>query len=121
WKAKEKEHDHEIEKARTDKWREFVNTADERSIYQVKDYITNIPTPTFIPTLDTNAATNEEKISTLRKAFFPKPPSADLKDIRRVKYPKEVPYEHQITIRQIRSAVEKLAPEKHPDPTKSQI
>jgi len=116
WKAKEKEHDHEIEKARTDKWREFVNKADGKTIYQVKKYITNIPTPTFIPTLNTNAATNEEKVNTLRKAFFPKPPPADLKDIRRAKYPKEVPYKHQVTIRQIRNAVEKLAPEKAPRP-----
>ena len=116
WKAKEKEHDDAIEKARTDKWREFVNKADGKTIYQIKDYITNIPTSTFIPTLDTNAATNEEKISTLRKAFFPKPPSADLKDIQRAKYPEEVSYEHQITIRQIRKVVEKLAPEKAPGP-----
>src|SRR5437762_8112634 len=65
WKGKENEHDHEIEKARTDKWREFVNKADGKTIYQVKNYITNIPTPTFIPTLDTNAAMNEEKVSTL--------------------------------------------------------
>ena len=94
WKVKEKEHDHKIEKARTDKWREFMNKADRKTIYQINKYITNIPTPTFIPTLNTNMATNEEKVSTLEKAFFPKPPSADLKDIRRAKYPQEVPYEH---------------------------
>ena len=116
WRAKEKEHDLEIEKARTDKWREFINTADEKTMYQINKYINSIPTPTFIPTLDTNAATNEEKIGTLRKAFFPKPPPADLKDIRRARYPEEVPYEHQITIRQIRNAVEKLASEKAPGP-----
>ena len=81
WKVKEKEHNDAIEKARTDKWREFVNKADGKTIYQIKDYIINIPTSTFIPTLDINAATNEEKVSTLRKAFFPKPSSADLKDI----------------------------------------
>jgi hypothetical protein len=50
WKAKEKERDHAIEKARMDKWREFVNKADGKTIYQIKDYITNIPTPIFIPT-----------------------------------------------------------------------
>ena len=65
WRAKEKEHNAEIEKARIDKWREFVNTANGKTIYQIKEYITNTPTPTFIPTLDTNAATNEEKIDTL--------------------------------------------------------
>ena len=116
WKTKEKEHDHEIEKARTEKGREFVNKADGKTIWQVKKYITNVPIPAFIPTLDTNMATNEEKISTLRKAFFPKPPPADLKDIRRAKYLEEVTYEHQVTIRQIRNAVGKLAPEKAPGP-----
>ena len=65
WKEKEKEHDHEIEKARTDKWKEFMNKVDGKIIYQVKKYITNIPTPTFIPTLDTNTAMNEEEVSTL--------------------------------------------------------
>ena len=114
--SERKEHDHEIEKARTDKWREFVNKADGKTIYQINKYITNIPTPTFIPTLDTNVRMNEEKVSTLRKAFFPKPPPADLKDIQKVKYPKEVPYEHQVMIRQIHRAVEKLAPEKAPRP-----
>jgi hypothetical protein len=93
-----------------------MNKTNGKTIYQVKDYITNIPTPTFIPTLDTNAATNEKKISTLQKAFFPKPSSADLKDIRRAKYPEEVSYEHQVTIRQIRRVVEKLASEKAPGP-----
>ena len=93
-----------------------MNKIDGKTIYQIKDYITNIPTPTFIPTLDTNATINEETINTFRKTFFPKPSPTDLKDIRRAKYPEKISYEHQITIRQIRSAVEKLAPEKAPEP-----
>ena len=93
-----------------------MNKADGKTIWQVKKYITNVLIPAFIPTLDTNMATNEEKISTLRKTFFPKPPPADLKDIRRAKYLEEVTYEHQVTIRQIRNAVGKLAPEKAPGP-----
>jgi hypothetical protein len=43
--------------------------------------------PSFVPTLDQHHATNEEKVRALRKAFFPKPPHADLGDIPSAEYP----------------------------------
>jgi len=55
-------------------------------------------------------------VSALQKAFFPKPPPAELKDIPSTVYPQEVPYEAQITARQIREAVNRLAPDKAPGP-----
>ena len=44
------------------------------------------------------------------------PPAADLKDIPAAIYPEEVPCETQITIRQIRNTINKLAPDKAPGP-----
>ena len=55
---------------------------------------------------------NKEKINIFRKIFFSKSLSVNLKNIQRMKYPKEVSYEHQIMIRQIHNTIEKLISEK---------
>jgi hypothetical protein len=78
--------------------------------------VANIQTPSFVPTLDQHHATNEEKVSALRKAFFPKPPHAELDDIQLAEYPDEAPHETRVTISQVREAVNKLAPNKAPGP-----
>jgi Reverse transcriptase (RNA-dependent DNA polymerase) len=91
-----------------------VSNADDKSIWKIKDCITNTYTPTFIPTLKKGAATIEQKFSELKKAFFPKPPPADLTNIFSSVYPPEVPCETQIAIRQIREAINELASDKLP-------
>lgn len=116
WRAKSNEYLKEVEQAKESHWKEYVSNADEKSIYQIKDYITNNYTSTFIPTLDNAAATAEQKFHELKKAFFPKPPPADLADIRCSPYPPEIPYAPEVTIRQIREVVNKLAPNKAPGP-----
>ena len=116
WREKADEYVQEISRAKESKWREYVNNADGKTIWQVKKYVTNIPTPTFVPTLNGNAATNEQKVNALRKAFFPKPPPADLTDIPSTAYPQEVPFEARITMQQIREAINRLAPDKAPGP-----
>src|SRR5271170_3068589 len=123
WRVKANEYTTEITRAKAAKWKEFVNSADAKTIWQIKKYITNIPASTLIPTLDGHAATNEDKVTTLRKAFFPRPPPADLTDIshlnqRATIYPPEVQYEPQVTVNQIRKAVNRLAPDKAPGPDK---
>src|SRR5438046_8513472 len=85
----------EIKQAKADKWKEYVNDANDKSIYKIKNYILNTFTPAFVPTLDDNAATNEQKIIILQKAFFPKPPKADLSDIACAVYPEEVSFNPQ--------------------------
>ena len=116
WKAKSDEYIQEIERAKARKWKEYVNNADGKTIWQIKKYITNAPTSTFIPTLNGHAATYEQKVNALQKSFFPEPPPADLTDIPTAVYPQEVTYEEQITIRQIREAVNRLTPDKAPGP-----
>src|SRR5216117_692741 len=116
WKDKANEYEEESARAKVSKWKEYVNNADGKTIWQIKKYITNIPTSTFIPTLNGHAATYEQKVNALRKAFFPKPPLADLTDIPSAVHPQEIPYEAQITIQQIREAVNRLAPDKAPGP-----
>jgi ribonuclease HI len=63
-----------------------------------------------------HAATNEQKVNALKKAFFPKPPPADLTKISTARHPQEVPYEALITTRQIQEAVSRLASDKAPGP-----
>src|SRR5216117_2534738 len=92
WRIKANEYTQEIARAKARKWKEYVNNANHKTIWQIKKYITNKPTSTFIPTLDGHAATNEQKVSILRKAFFPKPPPADLTDLLTATHPQEVPY-----------------------------
>jgi ribonuclease HI len=116
WRTKADEYVQEIAHAKVSKWKEYVNNVNNKTIWQVKRYVTNIPTSTFVPTLDGHAATNEQKIVALQKAFFPKPPPADLTDIPLAAYPEEAPYEAQVTIRQIRETINRLAPDKAPGP-----
>ena len=116
WRIKVDEYIQKSAHAKTNTWKNCVNKANGKTIWRIKDWITNTPTSTFIPTLDGHAATNEQKTITLQKAFFPKPPPADLSDIPLAVYPQEIPYEARITIRQIRETVNRLAPDKAPGP-----
>src|SRR5439155_22590772 len=74
------------------------------------------PTSAFVPTLNEDAVTNEQKVDVLQKTFFPKPPKADLSDIPATTYPQEVPCETEITLRQIHNAINRLTPNKAPGP-----
>jgi len=109
WRIKANEYTQEIARAKASKWKEYVNNANHKRIWQIKKYITNKPTSTFIPTLDGHTATNEQKVSILQKVFNPKPPPADLIDLLTAPHPQEVPYEDRITIQQVREAVNRLA------------
>ena len=100
------------------KWRNYVENADGKSIRQIKRYITDTPTSNFIPTLNGQLSTHQQKVDTFQKTFFPRPPPADLTDIKQhlTTYPSPILYEPQITLQQIRNAVNKAAPNKAPGP-----
>jgi ribonuclease HI len=116
WRTKANHYMSRIAQAKKDKWREFVNNACNKSIWQVKRYTTNTPAPSFIPTLDGYAASHSQKVELLQKGFFPPPPSAKLEDITQAVYPQEAPFVHEISIRQVREAIARLAPDKAPGP-----
>ena len=121
WRVKANEYTTESTQAKAAKWKEYVDSADAKTIWQIKKYITNVPASTLIPTLDNHAAMSEDMVTTLRKAFFPCPPSGDLTDIshsnqRATTHPPEVQYKPQVTVNQIRRAVNRLAPDKAPGP-----
>src|SRR5437773_10295660 len=97
-------------------WQKFISEADEHSIWKVNKYLNSTPTNTFIPTLEGEAATNEQKTNTLKKIFFPSPPPADLRDIPNASYPDSVPMNLSITMTQVKRAIDKLAPNKAPGP-----
>ena len=116
WRKKANHYMRKIAQAKKDKWREFVKGASQQSIWQVKRYVTNIPVPSFVPTLDGHAASHGQKVELLQKGFFPQPPPAVLEDISKSAYPQEVPFAPEITIRQVHEAVARLAPDKAPGP-----
>ena len=116
WREKANQYISKIAQAKRDKWREVINNADAKSIWQVKKYVANVPVSTFVPTLDGQAASQSQKVELLQKSFFPHPPLARLDDIPLAIYPQEVPFSSKITIKQIREAVRKLAPDKAPGP-----
>ena len=105
-----------IAQAKRDKWAEFVNSANEKSIWQVKKYIDSKPVQTVIPTLDGHAAINSEKTDVLKRSFFPAPPPADLSDLHNYQYPEDVPFQPVITVQQIRNAIKRATPSKAPGP-----
>ena len=105
-----------MDESKRDTWQKFVSEADDRSIWKVNKYLNSTPTNTYIPTLEGEAATNKQKMSTLSRTFFPPPPPADLSDIPNAKYPKPVETNLNITITQVTRAINKLAPNKAPGP-----
>ena len=98
------------------RWREFLEEADERTIWMVKKFIDTSPTPHYIPTI--NAATsNEAKAIEFQSEFFPPPPPADVCDILPTNiYPPPVSCESNITMLQLERAINKLSPDKAPGP-----
>ena len=99
WRAKADEYIQEISRAKAaSKWKEYVNNANGKTIWQIKKYITNTPTSTSVPTLNGNAATNEQK-----SVHFVKPSSRN-----------HLEQSSQIS-QQIQKAVsDRLAPDKAP-------
>jgi hypothetical protein len=70
-----------IKQAKDKTWREFTEQTDERTIWQIKKYLTTTPTQPFIPTqVDNHAANNGQKAERLGAAFFPEPPDDDTSD-----------------------------------------
>ncbi|KAF5381383.1 hypothetical protein D9615_008435 [Tricholomella constricta] len=112
----------EILKAKSEHWRDFLETAMERELWIANRYITD-PTgdggKTRIPTLkyigDDNrtkeAVTNEEKGRLFTRTLFPDPPEASSVPTNYA-YPEPLPTSGQITEEQIRRSVAKLSPYK---------
>ena len=116
-KRKEKEYREKIKKAKRITWRKFVKEADEKTIWKLKKYMeSDTPTPSYIATLNETVTSNDEKAEIFKSTFFPLLPSADLSDIEGANYPKAVPTPPHITLSQVETAIEKLAPKKAPGP-----
>ena len=116
WREKRNEYKQEIRNAKEMRWKEFVEEADERTIWMVKKFIDAPTVPHFIPTIN-KAMSNEEKADEFRSEFFPPPPPADISDILTTNtYPPPVPCEGDITMLQLERAISKLSPDKAPGP-----
>jgi Endonuclease-reverse transcriptase len=61
WRNEANEYKSQIKIAKQKTWREFVEEADERTIWTVKKYIDSTPTQAYIPTLNDTATSNEAK------------------------------------------------------------
>jgi hypothetical protein len=92
-----------------------VEQADEMTIWQVKKYIDKQPSPYYIPTIN-NATSNEGKASEFARTFFPPPPPAQTADIDEATYPLPAPSNPNITMKQVRHAIDKISSKKAPGP-----
>jgi len=117
WRERANEYTRAISEAKETTWRKFVDSADGKSIWEIKKYIDGKVKQSVVPTLDGNASYSN-MADALRDAFFPPPPQADLRDARNVTYPTPVEAEcaATITTAQIRRAVMRTAPNKAPGP-----
>src|SRR5204863_3969244 len=118
WKEQRRTFKQEMNKCKRDTWQKFVSEADEYDIWKVNNYLNTTPINTFIPTIEGEAAMNEQKTNTLKKIFFPPPPPADLSDIPNTNYPNSITTNLNITITQVKQAIDKLPPNKALRPDK---
>lgn len=93
-----------------------LSSADEGDIWKVNGYFISTSSNAYIPILEGEAATNSQKTDILTRAFFPQPPPVDLSDIPGATYPDSIPTKLIITGMQVKRAIEKLAPNKGPEP-----
>ena len=91
WKEERRIYRRAMDESRRNTWQKFVSEADERDIWKVNKYLNSVPINTYIPTLEGEAATNNQKTDVLSKTFFPPPPLADLSDLPTANYPEPVP------------------------------
>lgn len=102
-------------------WQNFVENADERSIWLANKYVSkpsgNLGATRIPPLQHANgvAQSTEEKSQVLLETFFPPPPPADTGDITDFDYPESVPHS-QITTQDIMQAIADLNPFKAPGP-----
>src|SRR5947207_3417441 len=89
-----------------------MNKVNDKFIFQIKKYIINILLSIFISTLNNYAIINEQKLNAFRKAFFFKSSPVNLIDIFSTSHSQEISYEAQITTRQIREIINRLASDK---------
>src|SRR5579859_383311 len=115
WKAYRRRYKEEMEQAQKRKWKEFLEEVDEKTIWIVKKYIDNPPSPHYIPAINL-ATSNEAKAREFAKAFFPPPPPANLTDISTATYPQPVLCPQTITPHQVLHAINRLSPKKAPGP-----
>ena len=107
--------------AKYNTWREFVGTADEKTIWTIKKYMNSTRTQHYISTLNETTTTSEEKAEQFTNALLPSLaslPQADTSDITDATqtYPEPMPYNTTITIQQLKRAIRKMAPDKAPGP-----
>src|SRR5579859_6231271 len=115
WRLYRARYKEEIRMAKDRKWRQFVQEADEKTIWMVKKYIDKPPSPYSIPTIN-QATSNEGKAHKFTLTFFPPPPPANTDDITTATYPTPVTCYQKITPYQIQRALDKLSLKKAPGP-----
>ena len=71
WKQKRNEYNQKIRNAKYNTWKEFVETADEKSIWTIKKYMNSTSSQHHIPTINGTATTNEEKASQFKEVLLP--------------------------------------------------
>ena len=111
WREYRTVYKREIRQAKNRKWKEFIEEADEKTIWLAKKYIDKPPSPYYIPTIN-GATSNEGKANEFKETFFPPPPPANIDDIPTATYPDSVPCVQMITINQIQTAINKTSPKK---------
>ena len=117
WKQERREYQNKIKEAKRTTWRRFVKDADTRTIWQVNKYLNNLPTNTFVPTLNGQAISNQQKADLFQQTFFPLPPQAALDDIpNSPSNPSVMSSTPTITMQQVHRAISKLNPKKAPSP-----
>jgi ribonuclease HI len=120
--AARREYHAQMAKAKRQHWQDWLEAANEKSIWNAHKYVANASldtTATKTPTLNhkgSSAETNEQKGKVLREVLFPPPPTAQLDDISEAVY--DQPLEDiAVDELEVRNVISSLPPFKAPGPS----
>ena len=116
WRDKFNEYGCEMKMAKRETWNNFVQNADARTIWILKDYMDTVPTNNYIPIIG-DESSDEAKATKFQEAFFPPPPPADTADIdANAAYPDPVLEDIQISETQLDNVIARVPSSKAPGP-----
>jgi hypothetical protein len=119
WIEARKNYGKHIRTQKREHWRNFLGNLDESNLYTAACYTTTTPVPRYIPLIKradgSLASTPQSQAEVFHSSFFSPPPPPDLSNIGSSPAYQQLT-SHLLSIRELETALHKMAPNKAPGP-----